>query len=567
MADDKIGYQGFAQVLKSPNLGNMYALGQMKQRQQAQEAELAQKRQKQEMDDFNAQIKLKDNPNLNLKLNQVNQETTQLAKNVFSQVYNQGVKNGQFTPEGRQMVSGAKDAVERSQDLTQGYYTTNQAILGEIDKQKDVMKLDVAKNRLKEMDDTFAVKDENGNWNLDTRVIAKQQDFFKDPTLYDPLKMMKEYSKSIGTVANDIFRSGDVSDQLRFKNVFKTDKNGEPILDKQTGKPLIDNSPEAIALFDAGGEMNGKVLDQYATEKGVSRSEAFGDLMSKVADYSSVKSKHYDSSDGTNKPVVDFALSNSKGDAFKTYSEAQGGVTGVVGKEVDLQQGLSKEQRKIRVTTEQGNEQEVEVQKFGVSPDGEKGIWATPFYADGTLHEKSIFLPLSTDGKDTNLMAIMNAKLKPGERSLLKQRFNEFQKAPVEKTVFDEDKFNKVTSGIETALKGYDKFDEDAAKEVKATLIENGFPSNVEVKVDKGAIWDTVEIGDKKIQISKFGGLSEKAKEEIKEVVYNQAPAKFSKKASEVKQTSSAPKKGEVMDGYRFKGGDPADQANWEQVN
>jgi len=253
MADDALNLSGFAQVLQKPNMGNMYALAQMKQRQQAQEAELAAKRQKQEMDDFEAQIKLKDNPNLNLKLNQVNQETTELAKNVFSQVYNQGVKQGQFTPEGRQMVNGAKSAVERSQQLTQGYYTTNQAILSEIDKQKDVMRLDVAKNRLKSLDDEFATKDANGNWNLDTRVIAKQQDFFKDPTLYDPLKVVKEFSKTLGSTSNDVFRSGDVSDQLKFKNVFKTEvKNGElvPVLDKQTGRPLIATYREAIPLFD-----------------------------------------------------------------------------------------------------------------------------------------------------------------------------------------------------------------------------------------------------------------------------------------------------------------------------
>lgn len=521
----------------------MYALAQMKQRQKAQEAELAAKRQKQEMDDFEAMIKLKDNPNLNLKLNQVNYETTQLAKNVFSNVYEQGIKQGQFTPEGRQMVSGAKDAVERSQQLTQGYHATSQAILGEIDKNKDVIRLDVAKNRLKSMDDEFATKDENGNWNLDTRVIAKQQDFFKDPTLYDPLKMMREYSKSIGTVANDVFRSGDVSDQMKFKNVFvtTTDKDGNlvPVLDKQTGKPLIDTTPEAIALFDSGGEMNAKVLDQYASEKGITRDKAFGELMGKVADYSSVKSKHYASGDGAARAIVEFTLSDSKGDSFKPAAEVKDGVTGVTGKEVDLQQGLTKEQRKIRVVTPQGNEQEVEVQRFGVSPEGEKGIWATPLNVDGTLQEKSIFLPISKEGKDTNLMAIMNSKLKPEERRKLNEVYKQFQASPVEKTVFDDEKFNKVTSGIEESLQGYWTSDEKATEGVKKLLVENGFPSNVDVKVDKGAIFDSITINGKTVNIRKIGPLSDKAKELIKEAVYDQAPAKFSKRISEIKQSDA----------------------------
>ncbi len=568
MANDSLGLQGFAQVLQKPNIGNMYALAQMKQRAKAQEAELAAKKEKQDMDDFEAMIKLKDNPNLNLKLNQVNQETTQQAKGVFSGVYNQGVRQGQFTPEGRQLVNQAKDNVERSQELTQGYYNDQKAILAEIDKQKPVLRLDVAKNKMNSLDNEFATKDANGNWNLDTRVIAKQQDFFKDPNVYDPLKMMKEYSRSIGNFANDITRSGDVSDQLKFKNVFKTEvKDGEavPILDKNTGLPLVDNTPEAIALFDSGGEMNGKVLDQYASEKGITRSQAFGDLMSKVADYSSVKSKHYESGDGAARATVDFNLSESKGDSFKPYAEAEGGVTGVVGKEIDLQQGLTKEQRKIRVRTEQGGEQEVEVQRFGVSPKGEKGIWATPLNVDGTLQEKSIFLPISKEGKDTNLMAIMNAKLKPGERSKLNEKYREFQNSKVEKTVFDEEKFGKVTSGIEESLKGYWTSDEEATKGVKSLLVENGFPSNVDVKVDKGAIFDSVTINGKTINIRKIGPMSDNAKELIKEAVYTQAPAKFSKKISDVKQAAT-PKAGDVMDGYKFKGGDPADQANWEPV-
>lgn len=545
--NDLLGLQGFAQVLKGPNIGNMYALTQLKQRQQAQEAELAQKRQKQEMDDFEAQIKLKDNPNLNLKLNQVNQETTQLAKNVFSQVYNQGVRQGQFTPEGRQMVAGAKDAVERSQELTQGYYTTNQAILGEIDKQKDVMKLDVAKNKLKSLDDEFATKDANGNWNLDTRVIAKQQDFFKDPTLYDPLKMVKEYSKSIGTVANDVFRSGDVSDQLKFKNVFITNDNGEPVLDKQTGKPLVDTTPEAIALFDAGGEMNAKVLDQYAAEKGMTRDKAFGELMGKVADYSSVKSKHYASGEGAARPVVDFALSDSKGDSFKPADEVKDGITGVTGKEVDLQQGLTKEQRKIRVTTAQGNEQEVEVQRFGVSPEGEKGIWATPLNVDGTLQEKSIFLPISKDGKDTNLMAIMNAKLKPEERRKLNDVYKQFQASKVEKTVMDDEKLDKVVSDFDTTLKGYFRGDKDA-KNIKASLVEMGLPSGVEVSIASGPINDVIKIGDEEISINKWTPMTDNAKAKIKETIYNQAPAKFSKKASDVKAAKVVVSKGDDVD-------------------
>jgi hypothetical protein len=378
MADDKLGLMGYAQVLKGPPTGNLYALQQMKQRKEAQDAELAAKRQKQEMDDFEAMIKLKDNPNLNLKLNQVNYETTQLAKNVFSQVYNQGVKNGQFTMEGRQMVNGAKDSVEKSQQLTQGYHATNQGILSEIDKQKEIMRLDAAKDKLKGLDDEFAQKDETtGNWVLNTKVIAKQQDFFKDPTIYDPLKMMKEYSKSLGNTANDVFRSGDVSDQMKFKNVFKTeiDKNGQivPILDKQTGKPLIDNTPEAIALFDAGGEMNGKVLDQYASEKGITRDKAFGELMGKVADYSSVKSKHYDSGDGENKPVANFTLTESKGDSFKPLAEVKDNITGVTGKEVDLQQGLTKEQRRIRVVNEQGGS------TLWPLPRGSKGHYCHPY--------------------------------------------------------------------------------------------------------------------------------------------------------------------------------------------
>ncbi len=536
MADDRLGGQGFAQILKGPSTGNLYALTQLKQRQEAQAAELAEKRRKSEMDDFDAMIKLKDNPNLNLKLNQINQETTQLAKDVFSQVYNQGVRNGQFTPEGRNMVQGAKSAVEKSQELTQGYYNTNKAILDEIDKQKDIMRLDSAKNKLKELDDSFAQKDQSGNWNLDTRVIAKQQDFFKDASLYDPLKMMKEYSKSIGTVANDIFRSGDVSDQLKFKNVFITDENNEPILDKQTGKPLIDSSPEAIALFDAGGEMNSKVLDQYASEKGITRDKAFGELMGKVADYSSVKSKHFGSGDGADKPVVNFALSDSRGNSFKSYDEAKStGKTGFVGKELDVQ-SMPKEQRKIRVTTPQGTEQEVEIQKFGLSPNGEKSLIVTPLNVDGTLKEESIALPLSENGKETHLMALMNAKMKSGERSLLKQKVLEFMGSKVETTTMDDAALDQSVDKFDELLEDYARSDADPDR-IRTHL---GLPSNVKVSIESGPFNDDVTIGNRTVKINKFTNLTNAAKEELKKAVYEAAPAKYSKKAGEIKEETTA---------------------------
>lgn len=554
MADDKLGAQGFAQILKGPNIGNMYALAQMKQRQQAQEADLAAKRAKAEMDDFDAQIKLKDNPNLNLKLNQVNQETTQLAKNVFSQVYNQGVRNGQFTPESRQMVSQAKDAVERSQELTQGYHATNQAILADIDKQKEIMRLDKAKDRLKSLDDEFATKDQNGNWNLDTRVIAKQQDFFKDPTLYDPLKLMKQYSNSIGTVANDIFRSGDVSDQLKFKNVFKTDKNGEPILDKQTGKPLVDTTPEAIALFDAGGEMNSKVLDQYATEKGIPRNQAFGELMSKVADYSSVKSKHYDSPDGAGTKIP---TKTQVSDAVTTitspvYSKIPvtgdiKGVYGVTGKTLPLQNTYNDLKGKMFSFGDQTGE------VIGIVPDPETGKLSVNLRKPKANNEyEQVTVPYSKAVRESLVGAIKNKE----DKKDLTDNLDLIEREGISTLKVDDTKLEGVVNDIKKTLSDV-KDDDEAAIQLKNYLQGKGLEVK-EVKVDHSSLPftnDTVKIDGKTFDLNESGI------KKLKDHLFSINDKPFRKEAG-----ASTPKAGDEMDGYKFKGGDPSDQSNWEKL-
>jgi hypothetical protein len=184
---------------------------------------------------------------------------------------------------------------------------------------------------------------------------------------------------------------------------------------------------------------------------------------------------------------------------------------------------------------------------------------------DGTLQDTSIFLPINTKGPDTNLAAVLNAKMKPAERAKLNQTLKEFMGSKVEKTVFDDDKFNEVAKGIEEALKGYYTGDEDATKTVKDILVRAGYPSSAEVTVTKGILNDVVKIDGKNVSIGAIRGMNEESKADLKELVYNKAKAKFSKKASDVKQAAT-PRAGDVMDGYKFKGGDPSDQKNWEQV-
>jgi len=542
MADDALGLRGFAQVLQKPNLGNLYALAQIKERQRAQEAEMAERKRKEDQAYFEKSVALGDDPNLNLVLNENLAKNTRNTSSAMQKIFYDSARTG--TPVNRSIVNQLKTNLDTNRNITSGFYNDYKGILQSLDSNKNMVNMPYASEKLKKIQDGFMQFDDKKNLVFDPSAAAQLKDFYSDGELWNLGALSKDYVAELGNMAVDVFdRSSNTSKQIQYDNAFLTDKIKRdgveytvPRKDVNTGKPIPNSSPEAIALWDAKGANYAAALDNHAKKLGVSRAEAFTDIIKSHAGYKEAISNNFPPGYGTGltSPTVNFELSDSKGDSFKPYAEVKGGITGKAGKELDLQQGLSREQRKVRITDAQGNEQEVEVQRFGLSTEGEKGIIATPLYSDGTLKDKSIFVPI--DGRNTNLMTILNAKLKPSERAKLNTRYGEFLKATPDTMVYDTEKLDKVTSGIEGALKGYFKSDEDAATQIKSVLVDNGFPSDVDVKVDKGGIWDTVNINGKSISVSKLGSMSDKSKEEFKQTVYDAAKAKFSKKEGEKKQ-------------------------------
>ena len=101
-------------------------------------------------------------------------------------------------------------------------------------------------------------------------------------------------------------------------------------------------------------------------------------------------------------------------------------------------------------------------------------------------------------------------------------------------------------------IDGINKFLTGAPTNTKIDDVLKGF------KVLEGVYAKQYETGRKKADtVLKEGKINDQTRSAVLPPAYNTAPAK---------PTSNAPAVGTVKSGYRFKGGNPAVQSNWEAV-
>jgi hypothetical protein len=186
--------------------------------------------------------------------------------------------------------------------------------------------------------------------------------------------------------------------------------------------------------------------------------------------------------------------------------------------------------------------------------------------------------PLTWDQE--TIARLNNVAKSKGEASGITKLISEVSQAEKKQknTVVDTPALDQKTSELESILysKKGDEFEvnEDRGgyiNKLNSFLTNNGIKADVEVNRNYGLQWagggPFVSINDQEFDLSKGAD-----KEKIKSLVYDLAPAKFSKekgaqqKSEPKQQSSQAPKKDEVIDGYKFLGGDPSDQNNWKKI-
>lgn len=481
MADDALGMRGLAQVLNRPNMGNMYALQQMKQKQEADRAAALQKKQQQDADDFKTQIKLGELPVLESKMTKSLVDARGVLLNGFNQIYTHGEKYG-FTPEMRQTASEMKQKYQAAEDQAQAFQQDVTQLKATLHDSLPILKDSAVSQKYNDLTNNAFTEEKDGSLSFNKDSLVKMRELPNDPTIYDPLKMADSYVKELGKISQDLFSpDANISDQRKFSNVFLQDSHGNPILDKRTGRPLVDSSPQAIAQWNAKGEVWEKALKMYADKDfGGDVQRAHSSLMRAVADYGSVKSK-------INSPIPGYnnfnapELSNAFTTANNSLDEIRknGGVSGYSGKEANLQWFGTPDQRTVRLKDQNGRDVDGEILKFGIGNVGkgpEKGVWVAELDPKGKGRQ-SVFIPIRGGENDPNLKTVLDASLKFDKKGNVRNdvlnQYRQVERSAVAETNIDEAKVSDVISSIGDSFKKTDTgwpSDEDAASEVSDKL-------------------------------------------------------------------------------------------------
>ncbi len=499
--NDYASMQGLAQVLQKPNMGNLYALGQIKQRQQAQEAEMAQKKQQQDAEDFQKQIKLGELPVLESKMTQSLVDARNTLLGGLNQIYANGERNG-FTPEHRRVAMEMRQKYQAAEDQAQAFQHDVDQLKTNMNQSLPILNTTEAAKKYQDLANNAFTHEPDGSISFNKDSLIKMRELPNDPSIYDPLKMADVFVKHLGTISRDIYSpDANLSDQQKYSNVFMTDKQGKPVVDPKTGRPLVNTSPEAIAQWNSQGDVAENVLRSYADKNfNGNVQKAFGSLMGSVADYSSVKTKiNSPTSAGYNNFNAP-QLSNALTQANNSLDEIRknGGVSGYSGKEANLQWFGTPDQRTVRLNKD-GHDVDVEILKFGIGNTGkgvEKGIWGAEVDPKGK-GRKSVFIPIRGGENDPNLKTVLDASLKFDKKGNVRNdvlnQFREVDNAPTQETKIDEGKVSQVVNDIGSAFQKTDNrwpSDEDAASVIKDKLnslgvnrIKTTTPSGVEKEV------------------------------------------------------------------------------------
>lgn len=520
--DDYLGLQGLSQVLQRPNTGNLFALSQIKQRQQAQQAELAQKKQQQDSEDFKNQIKLGELPVLESKMTQSLVDARRSLLGGLTQIYENGERNG-FTPEHRRVAMEMRQKYQSAEDQAQAFQHDVDQLKTTMNQSLPILNSTEAAKKYQELTDNAFTYESDGSISFNKDSLVKMRELPNDPSIYDPLKMADLFVKHLGTISKDIYSpDANLSDQQKYSNVFLTDKQGKPLVDPKTGRPLVNTSPEAISQWNSQGDVAESVLKSYADKNfNGNVQKAFGSLMSSVADYSSVKTKiNSPTSTGYGNNFNAPQLSNAFTQANKSLDEIRknGGVSGYSGKEANLQWFGTPDQRTVRLNKD-GRDVDVEILKFGIGNVGkgvEKGIWGAEVDPKGK-GRKSVFIPIRGGENDPNLKTVLDASLKFDKKGNVRNdvlnQFREVNNAPTQETNIDEGKISQVVNDIGSAFQKTENgwpSDEDAATSIKDKLnslgvnrIKTVTPSGVEKEVSLKVYADVANwFGSHKVSIN-----------------------------------------------------------------
>lgn len=266
------------------------------------------------------------------------------------------------------------------------------------------------------------------------------------------------------------------------------------------------------------------------------------------------------SDSGSTKQTLDIQLQDSPASNFKPIEEVgTDRANGFRGKSIDLQNVFTGAQRQGRFYDKQGKQITGEILGFNIDPrTGDKGVEVVPYDNAGYPMDGSVIVPL-----DRNLTTMTNLKMSPQDRQVFNDRLDEFKKAPVSKSFIDDKKLDNVANRIvesapkQTSFLGFgssDKTGEQFAQEVvdilrsegitKIGKVVNGVTNyeDIDVKAglesDLGSQTDFISINGEEFKIKNGGEVVPEEVQRMKDFIYDQAKAQFSKTSEQAQGAS-----------------------------
>ncbi len=481
-------------MLQRPNTGNLYALARMKQQQEAQQAEMAEKRRKDDQDYFDKAIALGKDPEMELVLNTDQAKITSASSKAIRDIYQDAIANGR--PINRMAISQIQSNLQERRDVVSGFYNTYKQVLSEIDKNKEFINADQAREKLNKYKEDFISFDGDNNPVYDKAAAAKIGEFFtsKDAgALWNVPSLAKELKTQVGDMTSDIFDpSTNLTKKVTWSNILETEQVTfgnqtvtRPKLDKE-GQVIVKTTPDAIAFWDK--DPRRAAARAYAMEQRKITGEQFlKEALQPVAEQKSDVGQKFTPGTGTgqNRPQYQLEVKTAGTSNFTKLEDAKDGVTGMQSKELDFQQMPERTRTIDDLTDFAGNKRYGRFLKLSYDDKKRKGILIQPLYKKTDNPDGDpILIPSTGVPGEANLQALLNRSSTPSERKDIDNKIREQLDAPFEDLVADDDKLTEAVTGIKTLLTGKKDKDETQVKNDLIKYLERYEIKGVDVDTD-----------------------------------------------------------------------------------
>jgi hypothetical protein len=267
---DPIALRGFAQTFKtSPLLLQSRALGQRDREFQAEQQQ-AKRKQDTEWLDRNSKLDFKE---VSFELQKPLSDKFVSTKKQMDAISKKGLM-GDLSTADMLTIQQLKNDFDADNALASSFDKDLKDVNEVLKADKDGLykRGDVA-GRLSDMTKSLWTRDEYGDFKVN-RDINSPKTILSDPDMMDEVVMGKQFFSEFSDKVNETISSPGyqtLQTEYKFKgNLFEVDKDGNPILNPNTGKYIPKRSPENIALFDSneGRKIKLDRLSQSITKEG-----------------------------------------------------------------------------------------------------------------------------------------------------------------------------------------------------------------------------------------------------------------------------------------------------------